>query len=429
MRYLTIEPKLFIENRKRFVKQLKPNSVAIFNSNDEMPRKGDTFFPFCQNPDLFYLSGIDQEETILVLYPDSKIDAYKEILFVKKTNEHIAIWEGHKYTQQEATISSGISSVYWLENFESIMKEIMSNVENVYLNTNENVRYSSNVIYNDLRFAKSFKKKYPAHTYYRSAPIMASLRKIKSKLEIELITKACDITDKAFRKILPFIKPGVMEYEIEAEITAEFIRNRATGHAYTPIIASGKNACVLHYVKNNEKCNKGDLLLLDFGAEYANYAADLSRTIPVNGKFSKRQKEVYNACLSVMKQAIKMLVVGANIDDYHAAVCQIMEKELVDLKLFSINDLKKQDPNNKLFRKYFMHGTSHYLGLDVHDLGTKQEKLQEGMLFSCEPGIYILEEQIGIRIENDILISNKGPIDLLKNVPIEIEEIEYLMNK
>jgi Xaa-Pro aminopeptidase len=309
-----------------------------------------------------------------------------------------------------------------------MLAEIMANVDYVYLNTNENIRFANKVPYNELRFAKAIMEQYPLHKYERAAPIMKSLRTIKSAQEIELIQKACNITEKAFHRVLKFLKAGVMEYEIEAEITHEFIINRANGHAYTPIIASGANACVLHYVENNQKCKDGDLVLLDFGAEYAYYASDLSRTIPVNGKFSKRQKSIYNAVLRVMKEAIPMLVEGNTIDNYHKEVCHVMEKELIGLGLFSNKDVLQQNPNNPLYLKYYMHGTSHYMGMDVHDLGSKQEPLKAGMVFSCEPGIYIQEEGIGIRLENDILITKNGPVDLMKTIPIEIDEIEELMN-
>ncbi len=427
MRYLPIKQQLFIKNRERFCKLLKPNSIAIFNSNDEMPRNGDQNYPFHQNADLFYMCGIDQEQTILVIYPDCVRQEFREILFLRETNERIAVWEGHKYTKEEAIATSGIKNVMWLDSFEMLMKDLMSNAEYVYLDLNENTRFESLVPCRDFRFAEKWKAKYPAHKYERAAPLVTKLRVIKSPEEVELIQEACNITGKAFERVLRFVKPGVMEYEVEAEITHEFIRNRATGHSYSPIIASGANACVLHYVENNKQCKDGDLLLFDFGAEYANYAGDLSRTIPVNGKFSKRQKEVYNATLRMLKYAISKLVVGTNIDTFHNDVCKLMEQELMGLGLFTAEDVKKQNMIAPLFKKYYPHGTSHFMGLDVHDVGSKQETLQEGMLFSCEPGIYIPEEGIGIRIENDILITNNGPVDLMKHIPVEIDEIEALM--
>jgi len=428
MKYLPIDPNLFIENRKRFTKYMKPNTIAIFVSNDDYPRNGDQFFPFRQNSDIFYLTGLDQAKTILILYPDSNREEFREIVFTEETSELIAIWYGKKYSKEEATKVSGIENVQWLQEFDKILVDLMANCDGVYLNTNENIRFSSPVQYSDLRFIKEIKAKYPLHQYYRAAPIMRILRTIKSKVEVDLIRTACNITGMAFDRVLKFVKPGVMEYEIEAEIIHEFIRNRANGHAYYPIIASGASACVLHYVENNKECKDGDLLLLDFGAEYANYAGDLSRTIPVNGKFNERQKACYNAVLRVMKQAQQMLVIGTTIDEYHSKVCKLMEQEMIELGLFTEEDVKNQDPKNPLCMKYYMHGTSHFMGLDVHDLGFKQEPLQAGMVFSCEPGLYIREEGIGIRIENDILVTEDGPVDLMENIPREIEEIEEIMN-
>ncbi|MDD5570667.1 MAG: aminopeptidase P N-terminal domain-containing protein [Bacteroidales bacterium] len=429
MKYLPINNALFVSNRKKFIKNLKPNSVAILNANDEFPRNGDQDFPFRQNSDFFYLTGIDQEKSILLIAPDCPNAKYKEVLFLVETNDYIKVWYGPKFTKEEATVASGIKNVQWLENFESVLKEVMSTAENVYLNTNENARYSNEVQYRDLRFAKSLKEKYPVHNYLRAAPIITSLRVKKSDVEIELIKKACEITGKAFRRVLGFVKPGVMEYEIEAEIAHEFIRNRASGNSFSPIVASGENACILHYVVNNKECKDGDLILLDFGAEYANYAGDLTRTFPVNGKYNKRQKEVYSACLRVMKAAKKMLVVGTTIDEYHAGVCKVMDKELIGLGLYTEEDVKKQDPAKPMYFRYYMHGTSHFMGMDVHDVGSKQQKLEAGMVFSCEPGIYIPEEKIGIRIENDILVTDKGPVDLTENIPVEVDEIEELMSK
>jgi Xaa-Pro aminopeptidase len=375
------------------------------------------------------LSGIDQEQSILVIYPDSTRQEYREVLFLRETNEHIAVWEGHKYTKEEATAASGVKTVLWLDSFETVMKDLMAKVEHVYLSSNENIRFMSPVPYRDLRFAEEWKNKYPLHKYERAAPLVTSLRVSKSAEEIELISEACHITGKGFERVLHFMKPGVMEYEVEAEIIHEFIRNRASGHAYSPIVASGASACVLHYVENNKCCKDGELVLLDFGAEYANYAGDLTRTIPVNGKFTKRQKQVYNATLRVMKYAISKLIAGTTIDSYHNEVCKMMEQELIGLGLFTMEDVKKQNPAAPLFKKYYPHGTSHFMGLDVHDVGCKQEPLQDGMLVSCEPGIYIPEEGIGIRIENDILITGNGPVDLMKHIPIEAEEIEEIMSQ
>lgn len=428
MKYETINNRLFIENRKNFVEKLLPGSMAIINSNDEYTRSGDQNFPFHQNADLFYLSGIDQEETILIIFPDSPIPAYREILFLKKTNEHIAVWEGHKYTKEEARAASGIETIVWLEDFKTILHMLMNYADNIYLNTNDNDRYVYTNQYRDLRFAKELMEQYPVHHYHRAAPLLRDLRAVKSDIEVQLTQRACDITGQAFRRVLKFVKPGVAEYEIEAEIIHEFIKNRATGHAYNPIIASGPNACVLHYNDNNQICKDGDVILFDFAAEYANYNADLSRSIPVNGRFTDRQKAVYNAVRRVMKEATKMLVTGTILDEYHKEVGKIMEAELIALGLLNKSEVEKQDPKMPLYKKYFMHGTSHFLGLDVHDIGNRYQKMKPGMLFTCEPGIYIPEEGLGIRLENDILITKDGNIDLMKNIPIEAEEIEEIMN-
>lgn len=427
MKYKSIDSKLFSENRLRFAKKLAANSIAVFNSNDIMPTNADGHMGFRQNADLFYLSGIDQEESILVIYPDAKDGALREILFLKETNEHIAIWEGHKYTKEEATATSGIKTIYWLHEFNTIFKQLMFRAQNVYLNTNEHTRAVIEVETRDARFINWCRQNFPLHSYHRLAPIMHQLRAIKSKHEIDLIQQACNITEKGFRRLLKFIKPGVMEYEIEAELIHEFIRNRSQGFAYGPIIASGGSACVLHYVENNRPCKNGDLILLDVAAEYGNYASDLTRCVPANGKFSKRQKEVYNAVLRVMRAATKMLVVGNTIEKYHVEVGKLMEKELIGLGLLDAKAVAKQDKNKPLYKKYFMHGTSHFLGLDVHDVGDFKRPLEEGMVFTCEPGIYITDENIGIRIENNILVTKKGPVDLMKNIPIEVDEIERLM--
>ena len=428
MKYDPINPELFKLNRARFVKEMAPNSIAIFNSNDMMPRNGDAYFPFRQNSDLFHLCGIDQEETILVLYPDCIKDGFHELLFIKQTNEHIAIWEGHKYTKAEATETSGIDKVLWLDEVDRVLNEMILLADTVYLNTNENDRYVHEVETRDYRFAKMVRSKYPAHEVKRSQPIMKKLGMIKSDFEVDLIRTCCDITDKAFRRVLGFVKPGVWEYEIEAEITHEFLKNRATGHGYTPIIGSGRNACVLHYIDNNQQCKDGDVLLMDFGAEYANYTADLSRSIPVNGTFSERQRAVYSAVLTVMKEARNMLRPGTNIEAYHKEVGKVMEHELIGLGLLDKEKVAKQDPKKPLYKKYFMHGTSHHLGLDVHDLALRYAEFQPGMVFTCEPGIYILEEELGVRIENDILVTDGDPVDLMASIPVEVEEIEEIMN-
>lgn len=427
MKYPAIDSSLFIENRKKYSALLSDHAIAFFNSNDEMPRNGDANFLFRQQSDLFWLSGIDQEQTILVIAPNHPIAEYREMLFVRKTNEHIAVWEGHKYTKEEARAASGIASVYWLDDFQAVLPVLMHHSSTVHINLNENDRFVTDVPYRDERFAATLRAKYPHHRYERSGPLMARLRVIKSDTEINLMRHACDITDKAFRRVLRFTKPGVNECEIEAEIIHEFIRNRANGHAYTPIVASGPSACILHYNENNRACNDGDVILLDFGAEYANYAADLSRSIPVNGKFTPRQRDVYNAVLRVMRQAKKLLTPGTIIAKYHEEVGRIMEHELIGLGLLKADEVSKQDPKAPLYKKYFMHGTSHFLGLDVHDIGSRYEPLQAGMVLTCEPGIYIPEEGLGIRIENDILVTNQGPVDLMENIPIEVEEIEALM--
>jgi len=427
MKYIPLPKELFIENRKRFKAQMKKGAVAFFNSNDEMPRNGDGNFPFRQHSDLFYLTGIDQEQSLLVICPDCPVPQYREVLFLRKTNETIAIWEGHKYSKEEARGACGISTIMWLDEMEAVLTVIMNHATAAYLNLNENDRFSSEVPYRELRFAAAIKTKYPAHTIERSAPILMALRSIKADAEIKQMQIAIDITNMAFKRVLKFTKPGVNEFEIEAEIIHEFIRNRATGHAYSPIIASGKNACVLHYNDNNQECLKGEVILMDFGAEYANYAADLTRCIPVSGKFTSRQKDVYNAVLRVMRAATKMLVAGNTIEKYHVEVGKVMEEELIGLGLLDKAAVKKQDPAAPLYKKYFMHGTSHFLGLDVHDVGDRYAPMQAGMVFTCEPGIYIPEENLGIRLENDILITKKGPVDLMANIPVEIKDIEKLM--
>lgn len=427
IRYETIEADLFIENRKRFAALLKPKAVAIINSNDEMPRSADQNFVFRQNSDLFYLTGIDQEDTALFLFPDAPTPEQREILFVRRTNEHIAVWEGHKYTKEEARAQSGIQTIFWYDEFYTAITRLMLAADTIYYNSNENPRYVSDVQYRDLRLLAEMRNRYPLHKYERAAPLLTQLREVKSPTEIALMQKAIDITDKAFRRLLSFVKPGVAEYEIEAEITHEFIRNRSNGHAYTPIIASGKNACVLHYIANNGMCSDGELILMDFGSDYANYISDLTRCIPVNGKFSPRQKDVYNAVLRVMRQATAMLTVGNTFAAYNKAVGAIMEQELISLGLLKAEDVAKQDPAAPLYKRYFMHGTSHFLGIDVHDVGDYNTPFRAGNCFSCEPGIYIPEEGLGIRIENNILITDNGPLDLMANIPIEIDEIEALM--
>jgi Xaa-Pro aminopeptidase len=428
MKYQLSDFKLFSQNRLNFTSKLKNNGLAIINSSDEFPRSGDQIYPFKQNPDLFYLSGIDQEQTILLLFPDCPNPLYKEVLFLRQTNEHIAIWEGHKYTFEEARKISGIQNIYWIDEFWNILSAIIHYADHIYLNTNENDRYAHTVPYRDIRFIEELKSKYPLHHYERAALIFRSLRPIKSETEIFYTQKACDITGDAFRRILKFIKPEVQEYEIEAEIIHEFIKQQASGHAYTPIIASGKNACILHYNDNNQTCKDGDVILFDFGAEYANYNADLSRSVPVSGKFTRRQKEVYKAVHHVMKEATKMLVAGTIWNQYHEEVGKIMTSELIKLGLLNKHDVEKQNPKMPAYKKYFMHGTSHHLGIDVHDFASRYEPFAVGNILTCEPGIYILEEGLGIRLENDILITPNGPVDLMANIPIDADEIEEIMN-
>ncbi|HEK20314.1 aminopeptidase P N-terminal domain-containing protein [Mucilaginibacter sp.] len=428
MKYLPIGDQLFTFNRKNFVSRLKSNSIAIFQSNDEFPRNGDQNFIFKQNPDFFYLTGIDQEQSILVLYPDCPNPLYREVLFLRQTNDHIAIWEGHKYTKEEARETSGIQQIYWLHEYENILHTIINYADNIYINTNENDRYVHTVPYRDMRMLEELKKKYPLHHYERSAPILRDLRVVKSDIEIALTQKACDITRDAFLRVLKFVKPGVAEYEIEAEITHEFLRQRATGHAYNPIIASGKNAIVLHYIDNNQVCRDGEVILFDWAAEYANYNADMTRSIPVNGRFTKRQREVYDAVWRVLREATAMLVEGTVWNDYHEEVGKIMTSELIGLGLLKKHEVEKQDPKMPLYKKYFMHGTSHHLGLDVHDYASRYKPFEVGNILTCEPGIYIPEEGLGIRLENDILITPGGNRDLMAQIPIDPEEIEQLMN-
>ncbi len=429
MKYLKIDNSVFKKNRKAFMSKIKNKEIAIFNSNDRMPTNADGMFPFKQNSDFFWLSGIDQEESILLLFPFSKSTGVKEILFVKRSNDHIATWEGAKLNKSEAEDVSGIKTIFWLDEFDVVLKKILTECDKVFLNKNSHKRLSSPVETRDDRFRKKFKQKNPNKKILESAPIMHDLRSIKSKAEISLIQNACNITEKGFRRILPLIKPGIMEYEIEAELIHEFIRNRSRGFAYEPIIGSGKNSCILHYTDNNQLCNENDILLMDFGAEYANYASDLTRCVPVNGVFSKRQKNVYNSVLLVMKEAIKMLRAGTTFKDYNKEVGLIMENELIKLKLLNKHDVLKQDKKFPLYKKYFMHGTSHHLGLDVHDVGNFNGKMREGMVFTCEPGIYIPNEKLGVRLENDILVTEDGPVDLMKNIPIDTDEIEDLMQK
>lgn len=427
MRYRKIDNSFFIQNRKNFSKLIEPKSIALFVSNDEFPRNGDQFFPFRQSSDLFYLSGIDQEKTILMLAPDCPNPKLREILFVLKTNEHIAVWNGHKYTQEEAQQTSGIENVYWIDEMDVMIKEAASYAKNIYLNNYEYPKYSTEVENREKRFTKEIKQLFPLHVFERSAPILYQMRLIKSETEIDLLKEACQITNLAFRRVLQFVKPGTMEFEIQAEIEHEFTRNRANGHGYYPIIASGKNACVLHYIENDKECSDGEVILFDFGAEYANYSADMSRSIPVNGKFTERQKAVYQAVLRTLKTLTENMLVGESLENIDQLSKKLTEAELIGLGLFTEEDVKNQDPKEPLYRKYFMHGVNHHLGLDVHDVGDRNIPLTAGMVLTCEPGIYIPEEMLGIRLENDILISENGPVNLMEDIPIEVEDIERLM--
>lgn len=428
MRYQPIKPDLFKLNRKRFAQKMKPESIAIFHSNDRMLRNGDNFFPFRQNSDLFYLCGLDQEDTVLVIFPDCVKDGFQEVAFIARTTEEMAVWEGEKYSKEEASAISGIEKVFWLEEMERVLNELILLSKRIYLNINEQERFQPEVPSRDLRYAREMQKRFPLHKYHRAQPIMKKLAMIKSPYEIELISDAIDITGMAFRRVLDFVKPGVMEYEVEAEVTHEFIRRRANGHAYSPIVAAGKNTCILHYETNNDECRDGDLLLLDFGAEYANYAADLTRTIPVNGQFSARQRKVYEAVLTILKEGRQLLVPGTTLEEYNKEVGKLVESKLLKLKLLDKSDIKNQNPNHPAYKKYFMHGISHHLGLDVHDRSHRYDPILAGMVFSCEPAIYIREEGLGIRLENNILVTDEGPVDLMENIPIEVEEIQELMN-
>ena len=428
MKYQTIDAALFKLNRKNFMSQMEDGTLAIFNSNDIFPISADSTMPFQQHRDILHLSGVDQEESILVLFPNSSNPKHKEVLFLKETSELIAIWEGEKLDKKNAFEVSGIQTVYWLQDFPVIFKQMMAESEGIYLNTNEHLRANTEVETREDRFIKKVKMDYPAHKVHKSAPIMHKIRSIKDPIEIELMQKACNITKSGVNRLLKFIKPGVWEHHIEAELVHEFLMNSSKGFAYTPIVASGKNACVLHYIENNKECLDGDVILLDVGAEYANYASDLTRTVPVNGRFSERQKNVYNAVHRVMKEATNMLRPGTDHKKMQQEVIKIMEEELINLGLFDKEDVKRQDPSKPMYKKYFMHGTSHSLGLDVHDVGDTSTPMQPGMVFTCEPGIYIREEGIGIRLENDVLVTSGDPDDLMKNIPIDYQEIESLMN-
>lgn len=429
MKYEPISQELFIRNRKKFMARMTPASLAVFNSNDIYPISADSTMPFQQHRDIFYLSGADQEETILVLFPDAREPKHREILFVRETNDHIAVWEGEKLTKKMATDISGIQTIYWLSEFKKVFYGLMIEARTIYFNTNEHYRQAVETETREDRFITQCKKDFPAHQWDRSNPILQEIRGVKEAEEIALIQKACDITEKGFRRILDKVRPGIWEYEVEAEFLHEFVRNRSKGFAYTPIIASGSNANVLHYVLNNKQCRDGEMLLMDVGAEYANYSSDMTRTIPVGGRFTSRQRQVYEAVLRVKEEATAMLVPGTLLDDYHTEVGKIMTSELLGLGLLSKADIQREDKDKPAYKKYFMHGTSHHLGLDTHDYGPLKTPMKAGMVFTVEPGIYIPDEQLGIRLEDDVLIREQGLAEnLMKNIPVEPDEIEELMN-
>jgi Xaa-Pro aminopeptidase len=429
MKYLPLNLEIFIQNRKRFVERLDKSSIAIFNSNDELPMNGDAQYKFKQNSDLFWLTGIEQEDSMLVLFPDNPDPKYREVLVLIRPNELKEKWDGHRLRAKEARAISGITTIVWLDSLDGLLQPWVHLADTIYLNTNENDRKANLVSVRDYRYAEMMKQRYPLHNYKRSAKILKELRAIKTSLEIEVMQKACDITDVAFRRLLKFIKSGVMEYEIDAEIQHSFLSQRATGQAYSPIIASGDSARVLHYVENNKECKEGELILMDFGAEYGNYCADLTRTVPVSGKFGRRQKTVYNACLHLYNYAASILKPGITMVDYTDKVGEEATQVFLKIGLLRKSDVKNEDKENRAYRKYLYHGISHHLGIDVHDLGTRTEPIKAGMVFTIEPGIYIEEEKMGIRIENNYWITKNGNKDLMKNIPITAEDIEALMKK
>tara|TARA_B100000674_G_C37911438_1_gene948760 strand:+ start:368 stop:1654 length:1287 start_codon:yes stop_codon:yes gene_type:complete len=427
MRYKTIPSELFTKNRTRFWEKMANNSIAIFNSNDLMPKNADQLMPFVQNSDLFYLSGIDQEETVLIIIKSCQ--EIEEMLFIRKTSDLIRVWEGNKLTKEQAKKISGIKKIYWESDFEKMLPTIINDKKHIYLNSNDHPRATIVVETRDARFKKWIKQNYPDYIYKKSAHLLSGLRAVKQKEEVDLIQTACNITKKGVERVFKKLKPGIYEYELGAEILHEFLMNKASGFAYEPIIASGENACILHYCANNKQCKDGDLVLMDFGAEYGNYASDLTRCFPVSGRFSKRQRAVYNSVLKVMNGAKKLLKPGVFLQEYEKAVGALMEKELVDLGLISVKEINKlKNTQHPAYKKYYMHGTSHHLGLDVHDVSDPQLPLSSGMVLTCEPGIYIPEEGLGIRLENDILIGENKNIDLMEDIPIEVDEIEHLLN-
>lgn len=427
MKYLPLDPQIFIQNRERFTKEMKANSIAIFVSNDEVPSNGDALYPFKQNSDLFWLTGIEQEDSMLILFPDNAENKYKEVLVLVRPNELKEKWDGKRLRAKEAQQISSIKSIVWLDALDGLLQPWIHLADNIYLDSNENDRKGSLLQTRDYRFVQEMKQRYPLHNYERAAKLMTRLRAIKTPEEVNVIQEAINITDKTFRRVLGFIKPGVMEYEIEAEIVHSFLSNRSTGQAYGSIIASGDRARILHYVSNNQECLEGEMVLMDFGASYGGYNADLSRTVPVNGKFSKRQKEVYNACLHLHDYAKSILKPGMSILNYTDKVGDEATKQFIKIGLLKKSDVANEDPENKAYRKYLYHGISHHLGIDVHDLGTRTLPIQAGMVFTVEPGIYIEEEQMGIRIENNVWITKSGNKDLMKNIPITVDEIEKFM--
>jgi Xaa-Pro aminopeptidase len=429
MKYLPLDPNLFTRNRSRFVSRMKKNSIAIFVSNDEVPSNADALYPFKQNSDLFWLSGITQEDSMVVLFPDNPDPKYREMLVLVRPNELKEKWDGKRLRAAEARAISGISTVVWLDTLDGLLQPWIHLAETIYLDSNENDRKASLIRTREYRFIDEMRARYPLHKYERAAVIMKALRAIKTPEEIEVTKKAIDITEQTFRRLLGFIRPGVMEYEVEAEIWHSFLSLRATGPAYGSIIASGDRARTLHYVSNNQACKDGELLLMDFGAEYGGYCADLTRTVPVNGKFSRRQKTVYNACLHLHDYAKSLLKPGITILDYTDKVGEEATQQFLKIGLLKKSDVKNEDPENRAYRKYLYHGISHHLGIDVHDLGTRTEPIQAGMLFTVEPGIYIEEEQMGVRIENNVWITRQGNKDLMKSIPITVEEIDTCMKK
>jgi len=422
-----ISSSFYTNNRKQFIDLLKPASLAIINTLDPLPRSADQFFHHKPNPDLIYLTGIAQEETVMFLFPDSPNPSYREMLFISDRNEALEVWNGRRLSKEEATAISGIKSVQWISSFETILRDAMAMAENVYLDYNEYGGYSGFDDYKNLRFLKRITNAYPLHNYNRAYPLFLQLRIQKSEEEIKVIKNAIDITNKAFVNAAETLKPGMFEYEVEATISYHFTKNNARHHGFNPIVASGLNACYLHYHENEAVCKKGDLLLIDMGAELYHYTSDISRVLPVSGKFNPRQKKIYNTVLNVLKRAEKLLVTGKTIITANAEVAAIIEEELINLGILKLKDVKKQNPDSPLYKKYYPHGVSHFLGMDAHDIGHRYIPLKPGMIVTCEPGIYIFEEQIGIRLENDILITEKGPVNLSKNIPIEIDEIESIM--